>query len=52
MVEYQQECENHAQTVDVLRRLKEGELSLDSLTVTGSRWAIVTVEVSEEAVAN
>jgi hypothetical protein len=52
--QYQQECESHAQTVNVLRRLKQGEITLDSLTVTDeNRWSILPMpEVVDEAPAN
>lgn len=40
--QYQTECENHQQTVNVLRRLKQGEITLDLLTVTDdNKWSIV-----------
>lgn len=49
MESYQQECENHRQTVDLLKRLKSGEVSLDSLHVTDTRWTILNVTVEEPA---
>lgn len=42
--QYQQECEKHVQTVNVLRRLKQGEINLESLTVTDdNKWTILPV---------
>lgn len=42
---YEIECEAHRQTVGVLRALKNGELSLDSLAVTNdNKWVIIPVE--------
>lgn len=54
--QHQRECENHAQTVNVLRRLKQGEVALDSLTVTDeNKWSIVPAleaDPLEDAPAN
>lgn len=48
MVDYITECENHAQTVNVLRRLKRGEITLDALEVTDqNRWTILPGVVSD-----
>ena len=41
--QYETECEAHRNTVAVLRGLKSGEISLDSLSVTeDNQWAITT----------
>ncbi len=55
---YQTECEAHQQTVGVLRALKNGEITLESLTVTNdNKWAIIPAEAlvpkeADEAPAN
>lgn len=49
MESYQNECESHRQTINLLQRLKRGEVTLDSLDVTDSTWTIVNVVVEEQA---
>jgi hypothetical protein len=42
---YETECERHRTTVGILRQLKNGELSLEALTVTNdNQWAIIPKE--------
>lgn len=47
--QYEMECEAHRRTVDVLRRLKQGEIDIASLTVTDdNQWAISSIEPVED----
>ncbi len=46
---YEAECMEHRKTVGVLRALKQGDLSLDALTVTDdNKWSIEPDQVLEE----
>ena len=48
--QYQTECEAHRNTISVLRRLKQGEITLDSVTVTDeNQWAILP-DLAEEPI--
>ena len=42
------EAEQHRNTLDLLKRLKRGEVSLDEVAVTDSGWRLVPPEPKEE----
>ena len=44
----EEEIANHKNTLDLVRRLKTGEVSLDSVVITDNGWRVLPPEPSEE----